>query len=143
MGPLHGQWSIHLCNGCAGPLGAQDPGGIGTTSSVQHRRLAIPVSLPPPPDPNQEPMGLALATSLTTAVEEAVPVAADAVCHLVGKGGGTTRLIEDITSIIVGVGDRGDGNNVHCTIWTKIGPPPPNGAARLGFGQSGRRPNTQ
>ena len=47
--------------------------------------------------------------SLTTAVEDAVPVAAHTVCHLVGKGGGTTRLIEDICSVIVAVGDRGDG----------------------------------
>ena len=29
--------------------------------------------------------------------------------HVVGKGGHTARLIEDITGVIVGVGDRGDG----------------------------------
>ena len=28
--------------------------------------------------------------------------------HLVGKGGNTARLIEEITGVIVGVGDRGD-----------------------------------
>ena len=36
-------------------------------------------------------------------------MAADAVRHLVGKGGNTARLIEEITGVIVGVGDRGDG----------------------------------
>ena len=34
---------------------------------------------------------------------------ADAVPYVVGKGGYTARLIEDITGVIVGVGDRGDG----------------------------------
>ena len=29
--------------------------------------------------------------------------------HVVGKGGHTARLIEEITGVIVGVGDRGDG----------------------------------
>ena len=42
-------------------------------------------------------------------MEDAVPVAADAVQHLVGKGGNTVRLIEEICGVIVGVGDRGDG----------------------------------
>ena len=36
-------------------------------------------------------------------------MAAHAVRHLMGKGGGTARLIEDICGVIVGVGDRGDG----------------------------------
>ena len=35
-------------------------------------------------------------------------MAADAVPHVVGKGGHTARLIEEITGVIVGVGDRGD-----------------------------------
>ena len=41
-------------------------------------------------------------------MEDSVPVAADAVRHLVGKGRNTARLIEDITGVIVGVGDRGN-----------------------------------
>ena len=36
-------------------------------------------------------------------------MAANAVPHVVGKGGHTAWLIEDITGVIVGVGDRGDG----------------------------------
>ena len=36
-------------------------------------------------------------------------MATHVVHHLVAKGSGTTRLIEDICSIIVGVGDRGEG----------------------------------
>ena len=28
--------------------------------------------------------------------------------HLVGKGGNTAQLIEDIYGVVVGVGDRGD-----------------------------------
>ena len=36
-------------------------------------------------------------------------MATHAVRHLVGKGGGTARLIEEICGVIVGVGDRGDG----------------------------------
>ena len=36
-------------------------------------------------------------------------MAADVVPHVVGKGGHTARLIEEITGVIVGVGDRGDG----------------------------------
>lgn len=43
------------------------------------------------------------------AVEDAVPVLADIVRHLVGKGGKSARLIEDICDAIVGVGDYGDG----------------------------------
>ena len=42
-------------------------------------------------------------------MENSIPVAADAVPHVVGKGGHTARLIEEITGVIVGVGDRGDG----------------------------------
>ena len=42
-------------------------------------------------------------------MEDAVQVAAYAVRHMVGKGGGTTRLIKDISNIIVRVDDRGDG----------------------------------
>ena len=42
-------------------------------------------------------------------MEDSVSVAADAVRHLVGTGGNTARLIEDICGLIVGVGDRGDG----------------------------------
>lgn len=58
---------------------------------------------------DKDPWGRLLLAGLMKAVEEAVPVATDAVYHLVGKGGGTAWLIEDITSIIVGVGDKGDG----------------------------------
>ena len=36
-------------------------------------------------------------------------MATHAVWHLLGKGGGATRLIEDICGVIVGMGDRGDG----------------------------------
>ena len=36
-------------------------------------------------------------------------MAAHAVRHLVGKGGHTARIIEEICGVIVGVGDRGDG----------------------------------
>ena len=36
-------------------------------------------------------------------------MAANTVPHVVGKGGHTARLIEEITGVIVGVGERGDG----------------------------------
>ena len=42
-------------------------------------------------------------------MENAAPVVTDTVRHLVGKGGNTAQLIEEICSIIVGMGDRGDG----------------------------------
>ena len=41
-------------------------------------------------------------------MEDSDPVAANAVPHVVGKGGHTARLIEDISGVIVGVGDGGD-----------------------------------
>ena len=43
------------------------------------------------------------------AMEDAVPVAADVMRHLVGKGGTTTWLIKEISGVIVGVGDKSDG----------------------------------
>ena len=42
-------------------------------------------------------------------VEDAIPMAAYALPHLVVKGGTTTQLIEDICGVIVGVGDWGGG----------------------------------
>ena len=66
----------------------------------------------PSPHPHtgtEGPWGWLSPAGLTTAVEDAVPVATHAVRHLVGKGGGTARLIEEICGVIVGVGDRGDG----------------------------------
>ena len=42
-------------------------------------------------------------------MEDAVLVAANAVQHLVGKGRTTASVIEEICGVIVGVGDRGDG----------------------------------
>lgn len=42
------------------------------------------------------------------AMEGAVPMAANAVRHLVGKGSGIARLIEEIAGVIVAVADRGD-----------------------------------
>ena len=46
---------------------------------------------------------------LTSAMEDSVPVAVDAVPRMVGKGGHTAQLIEEITGVIIGVGDWGDG----------------------------------
>lgn len=40
---------------------------------------------------------------------DAVPVVTDAVPTLVGNGGKTTHLIEGFRLVIVGMGDRGDG----------------------------------
>ena len=59
--------------------------------------------------PTNDPWGWLSPAGLASAVEDSVSVAADAVRHLVGKGGNTARLIEDICGVIVGVGDRGDG----------------------------------
>ena len=64
---------------------------------------------PYPQTGTEGPWGWLSPAGLTSAVEDSVPVAADAVRHLVGKGGNTARLIEDICGVIVGVGDRGDG----------------------------------
>ena len=64
---------------------------------------------PYPQTGTEGPWGWLLPAGLASAVEDAVPVAADGVRHLVGKGGNTARLIEDICGVIVGVGDRGDG----------------------------------
>ena len=41
-------------------------------------------------------------------MEDVVPVAADAVRHLVGKDHETTQIIDEICGVIVGVGGRGD-----------------------------------
>ena len=64
---------------------------------------------PRPTTESEDPWGWLSPAGLATAMEEAVPVAADVVRHLVGKGGTTARLIEEICGVIVGVGDRGDG----------------------------------
>ena len=64
---------------------------------------------PYPQTGTEGPWGWLSPAGLASAVEDSVPVAADAVRHLVGKGGHTARLIEDICGVIVGVGDRGDG----------------------------------
>ena len=48
-------------------------------------------------------------TNLTTAKEDAVLVAINAMRHLVGKGRNTSRLIEKISGVIVEVGNSGDG----------------------------------
>ena len=66
----------------------------------------------PHPHPHtwtEGPWGWLLLAGLALAVDNAVIVAANAVRHLVGKGGNTAWLIEEICGIIVGVGDRGDG----------------------------------
>ena len=62
-----------------------------------------------PQAPTEDPWGWLLPAGLASAVEDSVPVAADTVPHVVGKGGHTAQLIEDITGVIVGVSDRGDG----------------------------------
>ena len=54
------------------------------------------------------PWGCLSPAGLASAMEDSVPVAADAVQHLVGKGGHTIRLIEDICGVIVGVGNSGN-----------------------------------
>ena len=43
------------------------------------------------------------------AMEDAIPMVAHTVRHLVGKGKTVAQLIEDVCDIIVGVGDQGDG----------------------------------
>ena len=64
---------------------------------------------PHPQAPTEDPWGCLSPAGLTSAVEDSVPMAADAMPHVMGKGGHTALLIEDITGVIVGVGDRGDG----------------------------------
>ena len=64
---------------------------------------------PHPQAPTEDPWGWLSPAGLASAVEDSIPVAADAVPHVVGKGRHTARLIEEITGVIVGVGDRGDG----------------------------------
>ena len=59
--------------------------------------------------PADDPWGWLSPAGLASAVEDSIPVAADAMPHVVGKGGHTAWLIEEITGVIVGVGDRGDG----------------------------------
>ena len=89
-------------------------------------RLEIPVTLVPrllsntgaspsrapsphPQAPTDDLWGWLSPAGLASAVEDSIPVAANVVPHVVGRGGHTARLIEDITGIIVGVGDRGGG----------------------------------
>ena len=85
------------------------PRGIGAAFVVQRGRLAFPSPLPPPQAPTEDPWGWLSPAGLASTVEDSVPVSTNAVPQVVGKGGHTVRLIEEITGVIVGVGDRGDG----------------------------------
>ena len=62
-----------------------------------------------PQAPTEDPWGWLSPVGLASAVEDSVPMAANTVPHVVGKGGHTARLIEKISGVIVGVGDKGDG----------------------------------
>lgn len=53
---------------------------------------------------NDDPWSWLSPTGLPAAMEDAVPVVADAVHHLVGYGGKTARLINDIYGVVAGVG---------------------------------------
>lgn len=58
-------------------------------------------------------------------MEETVPVVANAVRHLVGKGGGAARLIKDITGIIVGWAIRVRvRRTLRCLDWDNVSMPP-------------------
>ena len=110
----------------AGALSVSDGASTFAVDAQDLRRLEIPATLVPrllsnagaspartpsphPQAPTEDPWGWLSPASLTSAVEDSIPVAVDAVPHVVGKGGHTARLIEEITGVIVGVGDRGDG----------------------------------
>ena len=110
----------------AGTLSVTDGASTFAVDARDLRRLEIPAALVPrllsnagsspsrapspyPQTGTEGPWGWLSPAGLASAVEDSVPVAADAVRHLVGKGGHTARLIEDICGVIVGVGDRGDG----------------------------------
>ena len=110
----------------AGALSISDGTSTFEVDARDLRRLEIPAALvprllsnagaspsrapsPQPQSPTEDPWGWLSPTGLTSAVEDSVLVAADAMPHVVGKGGHTARLIQEITGVIVGVGDRGDG----------------------------------
>ena len=110
----------------AGALSVSDGASTFAVDARDLRRLEIPAALVPrllsnagaspsrapsphPQAPTEDPWGWLSPAGLASAVEDSIPVAADAVPHVVGKGGHTARLIEEITGVIVGVGDRGDG----------------------------------
>ena len=110
----------------AGTLSVTDGASTFAVDARDLRRLEIPATLVPcllsnagasssrapsphPQAPTDDPWGWLSPAGLASAVEDSIPVAADAVPHVVGKSGHTARLIEDITGVIVGVGDRGDG----------------------------------
>ena len=114
--PFRNRWCIHLRGGCVGPPQTRDPDGIGAAFVVQRGRIAFPGSSPHSQAPTDDPWGWFLPAGLASAVEDSVPVAADAVRHLVGKGWNTARLIEEICGVIVGVGDRGD-DEAHVTLF--------------------------
>ena len=87
------------------PLMPRDPGNIGAVFAVERGRFAFPSPFPP----TEDQQGWLSPAGLATAVDDSIPVAANTMQHMVGKGGHTTRLIEDISGVIVGVGDRGNG----------------------------------
>ena len=110
----------------AGILSVTDGASTFAVDARDLRRLEIPAALVPrllsnagaspsrapsphPQSQTEDPWGWLSPAGLASAVEDSVPVAADAVPHVVGKGGHTARLIEEISGVIVGVGDRGDG----------------------------------
>ena len=71
----------------------------------------IPGPSPPHPQaPTKDPWGWLSPAGLASAVADFIPVVADVVPHVVGKGGHTARLIKEISGVIVGVGNRGDGD---------------------------------
>ena len=58
--PLYDGWRIYLCGGCAGPASTRDPSGISAAFAVQCGRSTFLGPLPPPSNPNQGPVELAL-----------------------------------------------------------------------------------
>ena len=108
-----------------GALSVSDGASTFVVDARDLRRLEIPAALVPrllsnagaspsrapsphPQAPTEDPWGWLSLAGLASAMEDSIPVAADAVPHVVGKGGHTAQLIEEITGVIVGVGDRGD-----------------------------------
>ena len=110
----------------AGALSVSDGASTFAVDARDLHRLEIPAALVPcllsnagaspsrapsphPQAPTEDPWGWLSPAGLASAMEDSIPVAADAVPHVVGKGRHTARLIEEITGVIVGVGDSGDG----------------------------------